>query len=115
MLMVLKYWKFIALGIVVLSFAITVEILNNKIETLTKDNEVLQSKVSKDEALLDVQNSLILQDKADYDTAVKKLPKVLKVIDTKYQTIYSTIEKWRDKNETSDYNSSLRYLDSFTY
>jgi len=114
MLMVLKYWKFIALGIVVLSFAITVEILNNKIETLTKDNEILQSKVAKDEALLAVQNALIIQNKSDYDIAVKKLPTVLKVIDTKYRTVYSTVEKWRDANET-DCNSSLRYLDSFTY
>ena len=115
MLMVLKYWKFIVLGIVVLGFAITVEILNNKIETLVKDNEILQSKVAKDEALLAVQNALILQNKSDYDVAVKKLPTVIKTINTKYRTVYSTVEKWRDKNETSDYNSSLRYLDSFTY
>ena len=115
MLMVLKYWKFIALGVVVLGFITTIKILDNKIETLTKDNEVLQSKVAKDEALLAVQNALILQDKADYDTAIKKLPTVLKVINTKYRTVYGTVEKWRDSNETSDCNSSLRYLDSFTY
>ena len=114
--MVLKYWKFIVLGIVVIGFLATIKILDNKIETLTKDNEVLQSKVAKDEALLAVQNALILQDKADYDVAIKKLPTVLHTIDTKYKTVYKNIETFKeDSNVSNDCNASIVFLNSFIY
>jgi len=117
MLFFLKYWRLIAIFLVIVVGVVGVEFLNNKIETLTKDNEVLQSKVAKDEELLAVQNALILQNKSDYDTAVKKLPKTLKVIDTRYKTVYKNIETFKegDRNESNDCNASIVFLNSFTY
>lgn len=117
MLFLLKYWRLIAIFLVIVVVVVGVEFLDNKIETLTKDNEVLQSKVSKDEALLAVQNALILQNKSDYDVAVKKLPTIIKTIDTRYKTVYKNIETFKegDRNESNDCNDSIAYLNTFNY
>jgi len=116
MLFLLKYWRLIAIFLVIVVAVVGVEFLNNEIETLIKDNEVLQSKIAKDEALLAVQNALILQNKADYEAEIKKLPTTLKVIDTQYKIIYKNIEVFRgDSNVSHDCNASIVFLNSFTY
>jgi len=114
MLLLAKYWKELVIAVLLIAFAITVKVLNSKIESLVKDKEALQSKLDTQKAYAAVQNASILQNKSDYDEAMKKLPTVLKTIETKYQTVYSTIEKWKESNAT-DCNSSMQYLNSYQY
>ena len=115
MLLLAKYWKQLAIAVLLIAFSITVVLLNNKIGSLVKDKELLQSQVATQKVYVALQNATILQGKSDYAKQVKKLPSVLRVIETHYETIYSTVEQWKESNATTDCNSAVRYLDSFTY
>lgn len=102
-----KYWfELFVIGYVVMATAM--------ILILQKDKEVLISKLETCNTQLMAQNTLIMQNKADYDEALRKLPIVLTKINTKYKTTYETIYKWRDRNET-DCNDSLAFINHFEF
>lgn len=111
-----QYWLEIVIVLVTGVLLSYIEQLNAEISSLEKDRSVLQSKLNESDAYIRVQNATILANEADYNASMTKLPTVLHKIDTKYVTKTVEIEKWRDKNETSnDCNASIQYLNSYQF
>jgi GTPase involved in cell partitioning and DNA repair len=111
-----QYWLEVVIVLITGVLLSYIEHLNSEILSLKKDNSALQVKLNESEAYLHIQNDIILANKADYNASMAKLPTVLHKIDTKYVTKTIEIEKWRDKNETSnDCNDSMQYLNSYQF
>lgn len=100
--------------IVFLAVIAFIELQRNKIHNLQNDNEVLLSQLSQYKYALAFQNEAIVKNKSDYDEDIKKLPTVLKTIDTKYKTQTQVIYEWKDSNET-DCNASMQYINDFNF
>jgi ABC-type molybdate transport system ATPase subunit len=111
-----RYWLDIIIALIIVIPFLYVRHLNAEISSLKKDNVTLQVKLNESNDLLRVQNATILANEADYNASMAKLPTVLHKIDTKYVTKTVEIEKWRDKNETSnDCNYSMQYLNNYQF
>lgn len=115
MYLIKKYWLEISEALFISIIAGYIIFIHYENKSLVKDKQVLQSELNASRAYINAQNAIILQNKSDYDEAIKKLPTTLKTIDTRYQTVYTTIEKWRDKNVSTDCNDSLDYLNRFQF
>ena len=64
--------------------------------------------------LVESQNSAILANKADYEEKLKQLPKENEKINTKYQTIYKTIEVIKEKKD-ENCSDAINDLNIFFY
>lgn len=115
MLLLKKYWFEIMIVVGALVVLGYIKYLVNENGNLEKDKQVLQAEKAQYVYALKFQNSAILQNKSDYDEAIKKLPTVVHDINTKYKTQYETIYAWRDHNETHDCNSSMQYLNTYQF
>lgn len=110
-----KYWVEIMIVVGALMILGYVKYLGTIISGLEKDKVVLQSEVSEVRGYLKAQNMIIENNRVDYETRINRLPTVLHEINTKYKTQYETIYAWRDHNETHDCNSSMQYLNNYTF
>jgi hypothetical protein len=116
LMIIKKYWLEIALVLAAGVLVPYINHLHSEISSIEKDNTVLQSKLSESNAYIRVQNAIILANEVDYNASIAKLPTVLHKIDTKYVTKTVEIEKWRDKNDTSnDCNTSIHHLNSYKF
>lgn len=107
--------RFIAIGSVIGLAFLTIYIQYTHNKSLEKDLSISRLETSRYKQVLAIQNAQILKNKSDYDEAIKKLPTVLKTIETKYKTQYQTIYQWRDNNETDDCNSSIQLINDFKF
>lgn len=63
---------------------------------------------------INTQNSAITANKADYEEKLKQLPKENEKINTKYQTIYKTIEVIKEKKD-ENCSDAINDLNGFSY
>lgn len=115
LILIKKYWLEIAVVFGVLAVLGYIKVLKSEIGSLEKDKLVLQAKVNEKEAYISAQNISIALNRADYKTAMERLPTVLHEIETKIKTEKIPIYIWRDNNETHDCNSSMQYLNAFNF
>jgi predicted nuclease with TOPRIM domain len=118
----LKYYREIALAIVVVcSLYImwekdqTIEALSYDNSILMMENSVLEAKLKQKQDQLAMQNILIRANKAEYEEAMEKLPMKIETIKTKYVSVYNDIEKYKGEANASDCAGAIDKLNDFDF
>lgn len=106
--------KWIAIGTACLMLFGIFYAQHAQIGSLKKERDDLIKSEQQYSDALEYQNKAILDNMQDANKT-KALPIVLHDIKVRYQTVYSTIEKWRESNVTNDCNSSMGFINSFNY
>lgn len=81
----------------------------------SKDLDIARLEKAQFEEGLEIQNTILLAQQADYEKKLKQLPKQIEVITTKFKNIYTYIDSWKGDDNASDCNNSYKYLSTTKY
>lgn len=118
----LKYYREIAMAIVILCSLYLLWSKDQKIESLEHDismlmmeNALLESKLKQKQDQLAAQNILMLANKTEYEENMKRLPMRIDTIKTKYVAVYKEIDDYKGEANASDCNGAMDQLNRFTF
>ena len=106
----LSFWR----EALLVALSLTILFLYQELDIKKRDIALKDIEIQSARDALETQNKAVLQNKADYEVKLKQLPKEMKQIEVKYQTIYKTIEAIKeDTNATCE--DIVRSINNFTY
>lgn len=108
LLLIKQYWLEFGLVLIGSLFIAYIHSLNSQIEKLENEKRTALMTV-------ELQNALIVSNRADYELQLKRLPIVLKSIDTKYKNTVQTIYEWKESNVSNDCNGSIEFLNTHQF
>lgn len=107
----IKTWVIVTMGVVIVMLVFWVLYLKlSVIPILQSEKKTLEATIKEKETLINVQNVLAEVNATD-PKKVEQLPIRITRIDKEFIPVYETIEKWRESNETYDYNRSSKLYD----
>ena len=109
-LLLLNNWKLIAsavIGLIIVSLLTWVYLLKSDLKVAHADYKAIES-------ALTAQSNIIEANRADYEQKLTEANKTNMVYETRYKDRIKVITQWRDNNAT-DCNSSMSYINHFTF
>ncbi len=119
---VMKYYRAMALGIIVVCSMAVIWSLESKVNDLLLELAVCEAQKSEVQAMIEekkviiaTQNVLMLANKTEYEENMKRLPTQIETIKTKYVAVYTDLKKWEGDANASDCNGAVTKLNTFNF
>lgn len=119
---VMKYYRAMALGIIVVCSMAVIWSLESKVNDLLLELAICEAQKSEVQATLEekkviiaTQNVLMLANKTEYEENMKRLPMQIETIKTKYVAVYTDLRKWEGDANASDCNGAVTKLNTFNF
>lgn len=109
-ILLLNNWKLIASAVI----ALVIVSLLTWVYLLKSDLKVAHADYKAIESALTAQSNIIEANRADYEQKLTEANKTNTVIRTRYKDRIKVIYQWGENNET-DCNSSMAYINHFTF